>query len=93
MNKSNQITLGKIAITGNHAFKLEFVPERIAIVGSGYRELEFSDVYTAIGSELSIDKDKVWWTTSWTYLKGASNKKLSGFPFLFSLSFHSCNLD
>ncbi|PHU09647.1 hypothetical protein BC332_21507 [Capsicum chinense] len=59
MNKSNQITLGKTAITSNHAFKLEFVPEWIAIVGSGYRELEFSDVYTALGSEVQNDTASV----------------------------------
>ena len=39
-------------ITSDHALKLEFVPEWIAIVGSGYIGLEFSDVYTALGSEV-----------------------------------------
>ena len=41
-------------ITSDHALKLEFVPEWIAIVGSGYIGLEFSDVYTALGSEVFI---------------------------------------
>lgn len=43
---------GKTVITSDHALKLEFVPEWIAIVGSGYIGLEFSDVYTALGSEV-----------------------------------------
>lgn len=32
---------------------MEFVPDWIAIVGSGYIGLEFSDVYTALGSEVT----------------------------------------
>ncbi|MBA0712770.1 hypothetical protein Golax_011846, partial [Gossypium laxum] len=43
---------GKTVITSDHALKLEFVPDWIAIVGSGYIGLEFSDVYTALGSEV-----------------------------------------
>ncbi|KAJ0976345.1 hypothetical protein J5N97_018310 [Dioscorea zingiberensis] len=42
---------GKTVFTSDHALKLEWVPEWIAIVGSGYIGLEFSDVYTALGSE------------------------------------------
>nr|VDC82843.1 unnamed protein product [Brassica rapa] len=34
-----------------HALKLESVPNWIAIVGSGYIGLEFSDIYTALGSD------------------------------------------
>jgi hypothetical protein len=44
---------GKTVITSDHALKLESVPEWIAIVGSGYIGLEFSDVYTALGSEVN----------------------------------------
>ncbi|KAF9619997.1 hypothetical protein IFM89_010613 [Coptis chinensis] len=44
---------GKTVITSDHALKLEFVPDWIAIVGSGYIGLEFSDVYTALGSEVN----------------------------------------
>ena len=40
-------------ITSDHALKLESVPDWIAIVGSGYIGLEFSDVYTALGSEVA----------------------------------------
>ncbi|KAI9084252.1 hypothetical protein K1719_033759 [Acacia pycnantha] len=42
---------GKTVITSDHTLKLEFVPDWIAIVGSGYIGLEFSDVYTALGTE------------------------------------------
>lgn len=44
---------GKTVITSDHALKLESVPDWIAIVGSGYIGLEFSDVYTALGSEVT----------------------------------------
>ncbi|KAI3788787.1 hypothetical protein L2E82_01563 [Cichorium intybus] len=45
---------GKTVITSDHALKLETVPEWIVIVGSGYIGLEFSDVYTALGSEVTF---------------------------------------
>ncbi|XP_051145454.1 dihydrolipoyl dehydrogenase 2, chloroplastic [Andrographis paniculata] len=45
---------GKTVITSDHALKLESVPHWIAIVGSGYIGLEFSDVYTALGSEVTF---------------------------------------
>ncbi|KAG6764081.1 hypothetical protein POTOM_031539 [Populus tomentosa] len=45
---------GKTVITSDHALKLESVPDWIAIVGSGYIGLEFSDVYTALGSEVTF---------------------------------------
>ncbi|PWA79694.1 dihydrolipoyl dehydrogenase [Artemisia annua] len=45
---------GKTVVTSDHALKLEFVPDWIAIVGSGYIGLEFSDVYTALGSEVTF---------------------------------------
>ncbi|KAK6911644.1 Pyridine nucleotide-disulfide oxidoreductase, dimerization domain [Dillenia turbinata] len=45
---------GKTVMTSDHALKLEFVPEWIAIVGSGYIGLEFSDIYTALGSEVTF---------------------------------------
>lgn len=41
-------------ITSDHALKLETMPDWIAIVGSGYIGLEFSDVYTALGSEVAL---------------------------------------
>ncbi|XP_068658710.1 dihydrolipoyl dehydrogenase 2, chloroplastic-like [Aristolochia californica] len=45
---------GKTVITSDHALKLEFIPDWIAIIGSGYIGLEFSDVYTALGSEVTF---------------------------------------
>jgi hypothetical protein len=44
---------GKTVFTSDHALKLEWIPDWIAIVGSGYIGLEFSDVYTALGSDVS----------------------------------------
>ena len=45
-------TDGKTVFTSDEALKLEWVPDYIAIIGSGYIGLEFSDVYTALGSEV-----------------------------------------
>mmetsp|Transcript_20911 Transcript_20911/g.27490 ORF Transcript_20911/g.27490 Transcript_20911/m.27490 type:complete len:530 (+) Transcript_20911:134-1723(+) len=44
----------KTVFTSDGALKLETVPEYVAIVGSGYIGLEFSDVYTALGSEVTF---------------------------------------
>lgn len=38
--------------TSDHALKMEWLPKWIAIIGSGYIGLEFSDVYTALGCEV-----------------------------------------
>jgi dihydrolipoamide dehydrogenase len=40
--------------TSDGGLNLEFVPEYVAIVGSGYIGLEFSDVYTALGAEVTF---------------------------------------
>ena len=45
---------GKTVFTSDDAIKLETLPERIAIIGSGYIGLEFSDVYTALGCEVTM---------------------------------------
>lgn len=45
---------GKTVFTSDEALDLEFVPEYVAIVGSGYIGLEFSDVYTALGAEVTF---------------------------------------
>lgn len=45
---------GKTVFTSDEALDLAFVPEYVAIVGSGYIGLEFSDVYTALGSEVTF---------------------------------------
>ncbi len=45
---------GKTVFTSDNAVKLESLPEWIAIIGSGYIGLEFSDVYTALGAEVTM---------------------------------------
>ncbi len=45
---------GKTVFTSDDAVRLESVPDWIAIIGSGYIGLEFSDVYTALGSEVTM---------------------------------------
>lgn len=45
---------GKTVFTSDHALKLEWIPDWVAIIGSGYIGLEFSDVYTALGSEVTF---------------------------------------
>ncbi|PKA52753.1 Dihydrolipoyl dehydrogenase 1, mitochondrial [Apostasia shenzhenica] len=45
---------GKTVFTSDQALKLEWVPDWISIIGSGYIGLEFSDVYTALGSEVTF---------------------------------------
>ncbi|KAL4589392.1 hypothetical protein LXL04_002299 [Taraxacum kok-saghyz] len=45
------MVLWKTVVTSDHALELEFVPDWIAIVGSGYIGLELSDMYTALGSQ------------------------------------------
>jgi dihydrolipoamide dehydrogenase len=44
----------KTVFTSDRAVKLEWIPDWIAIIGSGYIGLEFSDVYTALGSEVTM---------------------------------------
>jgi len=44
----------KTVYTSDGALELAFVPEWVAIIGSGYIGLEFSDVYTALGSEVTF---------------------------------------
>lgn len=45
---------GKTVFTSDDALKLEWLPDWIAIVGSGYIGLEFADIYTALGSEITL---------------------------------------
>ncbi|HEY9863963.1 MAG TPA: dihydrolipoyl dehydrogenase, partial [Candidatus Obscuribacterales bacterium] len=40
--------------TSDDAVKLESLPQWIAIIGSGYIGLEFSDIYTALGCEVTM---------------------------------------
>lgn len=45
---------GKTVYTSDQAVKLESVPQWVAIIGSGYIGLEFADVYSALGSEITM---------------------------------------
>ena len=45
---------GQTVFTSDDAVRLESLPDWIAIIGSGYIGLEFSDVYTALGCEVTI---------------------------------------
>lgn len=44
----------KTVFTSDAGLKLDWVPDWVAIVGSGYIGLEFSDVYTALGSDVTF---------------------------------------
>jgi len=44
----------KTVYTSDGALQLQSIPEWVAIIGSGYIGLEFSDVYTALGSEVTF---------------------------------------
>lgn len=44
----------RTVFTSDDALKMEWVPDWVAIVGSGYIGLEFSDVYTALGSSVTF---------------------------------------
>lgn len=45
---------GKTVFTSDDAIKLDWIPDWVAIIGSGYIGLEFSDIYTALGSEITM---------------------------------------
>ncbi|MCL2936703.1 MAG: dihydrolipoyl dehydrogenase [Trichodesmium sp. MAG_R02] len=45
---------GKTVFTSDDALKLDWLPPWVAIVGSGYIGLEFSDIYTALGCEITM---------------------------------------
>ncbi|OIP72631.1 MAG: dihydrolipoyl dehydrogenase [Oscillatoriales cyanobacterium CG2_30_44_21] len=45
---------GKTVFTSDQAVRLETLPQWVAIIGSGYIGLEFADVYTALGSEVTM---------------------------------------
>jgi dihydrolipoamide dehydrogenase len=45
---------GKTVFTSDDALKLEWLPAWVAIIGSGYIGLEFADVYSALGCEITI---------------------------------------
>jgi dihydrolipoamide dehydrogenase len=45
---------GKTVFTSDDGIKLNWLPDWVAIIGSGYIGLEFADVYTALGCEITI---------------------------------------
>jgi len=45
---------GKTVFTSDQGVKLESLPDWVAIIGSGYIGLEFSDVYSALGCEITM---------------------------------------
>jgi dihydrolipoamide dehydrogenase len=45
---------GKTVFTSDDAVRLESLPPWVAIVGSGYIGLEFADVYSALGCEITL---------------------------------------
>lgn len=45
---------GKTVFTSDQGVKLETLPDWIAIIGSGYIGLEFSDIYSALGCEITL---------------------------------------
>jgi dihydrolipoamide dehydrogenase len=47
-------TDGRTVFTSDEAVSLEWLPRWIAIIGSGYIGLEFADVYTALGCEVTM---------------------------------------
>lgn len=47
-------TDGSTVFTSDEALKLDWVPDWVGIIGSGYIGLEFSDIYTALGSEVTF---------------------------------------
>ncbi|MCT0198749.1 dihydrolipoyl dehydrogenase [Synechococcus sp. CS-1325] len=47
-------TDGRTVFTSDEAISLEWLPRWIAIIGSGYIGLEFADVYTALGCEVTM---------------------------------------
>lgn len=45
---------GKTVFTSDDSLKLEWLPNWVAIIGSGYIGLEFSDIYSALGCEITM---------------------------------------
>ncbi|MEB3359407.1 MAG: dihydrolipoyl dehydrogenase [Synechococcales bacterium] len=45
---------GRTVFTSDDGLKLDWLPQWVAIIGSGYIGLEFSDIYTALGCEVTM---------------------------------------
>ncbi len=73
-------TDGVTVFTSDDAVRLESLPQWLAIVGSGYIGLEFADVYTALGCEVTMIEalDRVMPTFDPDIAKMASRKLIEG---------------
>jgi len=45
---------GRTVFTSDDAVRLDWLPDWVAVIGSGYIGLEFADVYTALGAEVTM---------------------------------------
>ena len=73
-------TDGSTVFTSDDAIKLESLPPWLAIIGSGYIGLEFADVYTALGCEVTMIEalDRVMPTFDPDIAKLAASKLIDG---------------
>ena len=73
-------TDGLTVFTSDDAVRLESLPQWLAIIGSGYIGLEFADVYTALGCEVTMIEalDRVMPTFDPDVAKLAARKLIDG---------------
>jgi dihydrolipoamide dehydrogenase len=73
-------TDGRTVFTSDEAINLEWLPRWITIIGSGYIGLEFADVYTALGCEVTMIEalDRVMPTFDPDIAKLAARKLIDG---------------
>ena len=73
-------TDGRTVFTSDEAINLEWLPRWITIIGSGYIGLEFADVYTALGCEVTMIEalDRVMPTFDPDIAKIAARKLIEG---------------
>jgi dihydrolipoamide dehydrogenase len=73
-------TDGRTVFTSDESINLEWLPRWIAIIGSGYIGLEFADVYTALGCEVTMIEalDRVMPTFDPDIAKLAARKLIEG---------------
>ncbi len=71
---------GRTVFTSDEAVNLEWLPRWIAIIGSGYIGLEFADIYTALGCEVTLIEalDRVMPTFDKDLTKIAAKKLIEG---------------
>ena len=71
---------GRTVFTSDQAINLEWLPRWIAIIGSGYIGLEFADIYSALGCEVTMIEalDRVMPTFDADIVKIASRNLIDG---------------